>query len=64
MSQNVEPKAKMADYTRKEWEALSDLERTAINKAIEAYARAPGTSERVAMLHAVRAFQNMMGQKS
>lgn len=64
MSHNAEPQAKMADLNRRDWEAATDAERTAVHAAIKAYADSPGTSENVAMLRACRAFIKAMRGKA
>ncbi len=63
MSENAEAKAKMAELNRREWEAVSDLEKTAIRAALKAYENSPGDSVNMAMLRGVRAYQATMATK-
>ena len=56
MSINAESKAQAAALGQDEWNAAPAWERSAINKAMEAYQDSPGTSTRVAMLRACRKY--------
>lgn len=60
MSENAEPKKKMAELNRAEWDALSDVEKTAVRKALAAYQNSPGDSINMAMLRGVRAYMAIM----
>lgn len=64
MSTNAEAKAKMTALNNREWDAVSDLEKTAIRAALKAYSSSPGDSINMAMLRGIRAYQAIMGARA
>jgi len=62
MSKNAEPRKSTEAANQALWESLTDRERTAVNAAMKAFADAPGTSDRISMLYAIRMYQAEMAK--